>query len=235
MTLSANRSLAVPLTVFRAAAASCTNSRRATASPTSPTWTRQTPQSMPRGPSGSRDHWAATGWSKNSVSWSHQLSFPLGIISFHASFSYAVKFVAVFIANILSHILHSVASVRRCTRLTCSTKPCRFEIALLHSSRQFVPHAAQESLDGAVGVLRGAEQEYSLAEEAAAVARYVRVRENQTIAISTQLSNLLSKFHVQSQFFGKTYSCNLPAIPLHPRPPATPPRPSSSRWMPTPP
>ena len=52
-------------------------------------------------------------------------------------------------------------------------------------SRQFVPHAAQESLDGAVGVLRGAEQEHTVAEEAAAVTRHVRVSKIQKYLQST--------------------------------------------------
>ena len=46
----------------------------------------------------------------------------------------------------------------------------------LRSSRQFVPHAAQESLHGTVGVLRSAEQEHAVAKEATAVARHVWVR-----------------------------------------------------------
>ena len=137
---------------------------------------------------------------------------------FFSCFLFICCEIAVFVAKILSHILHSVASVRRCTCSTCSTKVCRFEIALLHSSREFVPHAAQESLDGAVGVLRGAEQEYSLAEEAAAVARYVRVRIYQTK--STRPSNLLLKIQVPSV-------CCYVGKPIRATPSNSPPPPSS--------
>ena len=51
-------------------------------------------------------------------------------------------------------------------------------MSFFHSSRQFVPRAAQESHDGTVGVLRGAEQEHSVAEKDASVARHVRVRKH---------------------------------------------------------
>ena len=67
---------------------------------------------------------------------------------------------------------------------------------LFHSSRQLVPHAAQESLDGAVGVLRGAQ--HTVAEEAAAVTRHVRVSKTlKYLDFTLKMGLTLAKFDTQ--------------------------------------
>ena len=109
-------------------------------------------------------------------------------------------------------------------------------MSLFHSSRQLVPHAAQESLDGAVGVLRGAQQEHTVTEEAAAVTRHVRVSKplkyfESTLNFGLKVNNIVDLI-LKS---GNPCSCNLPEIPLLHRPLVIPLRPSSSRWTPTPP